>query len=218
MDSFLSRLTFSFLLGQVAPGFIFTTLVWLVYQPEVSELVIRIVGNSATQASAPPWILLIFSGTLVGVVLDQLSWTGAGWQTNYLKRKGWRHYEEKVPSVVWILIGPLGVLVPILTALVCSRASDLTVQEFLPKIKPELFGQWEWLQNFYLYSAQFSSNTALALSLVYLPLYLKQMSFSHAIVLWTTIGLLQLLSIRTFDTLFQAEHELSQRVDHEGGA
>lgn len=220
MDKFLGKLTFSFLLGQLAPGFLLVTTLWLIYEPSIDflEPAPSIVesgaldSDDAGEAAAAvekkqyvPWIFLLASGALIGIIVDQLNWAGHG----TLDRVD-RHRLFIKHSILWIVMGPLGVLVPVLIALALTKTEDLVVKEFLPRVDPTYFGHWEWLQNFYLYSAQYLINTALVASVLLVPVSMANGSWGVFAAGWFGIGLLTLLAIRAFNSLFAAEEQLAR--------
>ena len=99
---------------------------------------------------------------------------------------------------MWIALGPIGVVAPILIALLFAKTEDLKVREFLPRVAKDDFDRWEWLQNFYLYSAQFLINTAFVASLLLLPLAITLKSFWLGVGIWLFAGVMVLLAVRTW--------------------
>ena len=201
MDKFLGRLTFGFLIGQVAPGFLIVTSLWFIYKPDIGFLHLQLAPG------AVPWFTLLAVGSFVGMALDQLNWVGTGWYSSFLKK----HPSIKKIDffvVFWIVLGPLGVVLPVLIGLTFAKVSDLKANEFLPAIDPDRFNQWQWLQDFYLYRSEFFINTSLAAALLFIPLSMEGISFWYGVTLWATVGVFNLLSIRMTETLEGAEEEL----------
>jgi hypothetical protein len=203
VDKFLGRLTFGFLLSQVAPGFVMVTAIWLIYGPDLG---VFMPAPAADGTQTPPWFFLLVLGALSGVVLDQLNWAAGGWHATMAKTEKFKlHQLDKLPSVVLILLGPIGAVFAVMGALFFSKVGDLTVEEFLPSIDPKRFEQWEWLQSFYVYSALFCANAALAAAILFVPVLMSDLTRPWATAVWFAAGILTLLENRAFGSLSDAE-------------
>ena len=206
MDKFIGRLTFGFLLGQAAPGFILMVVLWDLGYIDFGSL---LASQASATSGSPPWLALLVTGSLVGVVIDQIGWATGGWlMAKETEGTLPSEYFENFNSLAIVLLGPVLVAGLALYALLFSKVKDLNVREFLPRISSEKFAQWEWLQSFYLYTAQFFMNAALAGTLAILPIWIATEQIAWTLALWTGIGLLKLMEMRASSTLFAAESEL----------
>lgn len=209
MDKFLGRLTFGFVLGQLAPGLLLAVGLWLVFQPTLSA-----VGHSG---NGPPWAMLFVLAAFLGITLDLVSWSAHGvWDKLTSVPPDHTSIRFLQHAGLTIALGPATVLFPVIKGLVFSRTAKLVVREHLPWIPSEKMEQFEWLQNFHLYPAQFAANASLALSLLFLVLLGRCLGawqwhdFPFLAGLWVAAGLLQVLSIRTYASLFDAERRLTK--------
>lgn len=197
MADFLGKVAFGTLLGQWLPGCLLI-LGW--FKLDASRL-------PTVKESDWPWILV--AGLLAGLVLDGLNWAARARMERACERRGLLVTEQFVcRSPIWVVaLGPVLPSMAIVSALF-TRTRRLAVSENLPQISKDKFEAFKWLQEFYLYQGQFFANTAVvAAALSVRWLVQPPGHYGREIVLgsWPLTGLLWLLALRTFATLFWAE-------------
>jgi MFS family permease len=227
MRDFVSKVTFGFLMAQFVPGAVLVySIAFLVTalgaDPSLSS---SQVAEVALKALSERLGYFVTAGLCVGagMLLHGLNWAVLGFLESRREHlppgrdsvvHAW--YHDRLPIVLQVILGGLIALLEILCFLVCARRVEAAViEENVPHIPSDKMDAFRFLQDFYLYFAQFFSHTSYALTTAAILYLAYGITFSRLPVIlggllafWLSAGAFFVLGRIQFRTLFKAEREL----------
>jgi hypothetical protein len=178
MKDVASKLTFGFLMAQLFPGAVAVFAVsfaYFSYQGQLpggalvaSNLVLR------TWNDAPIAHQLFLLGLCIGfgMLIHGINWAVLGALENGGKVSIFRSRWHKSPVAAQILLAPFRLVFELLQLLfIRGGIEPLSIEENVPRVDDKLMKQHEFLQDFYLYPAQFFAHTAYALLVLQAALF-----------------------------------------------
>jgi len=222
MKDFFSKVTFGFLMAQVFPGAVAVLSLSFLYstfganQPDSLLGAIRttIAGWATASATAQLFLLGLCIGA--GMAIHGLAWSVIGFYESSRDKAIFDSFWHKRRIVYQVLLGPLKIVGE--TAFFLFTTTNIrgaTVPENAPRIHKDLFAHFEFLQDFYLYNAQFFTHTAYALvgSFVSVVAFiigngLTPRRIIVGILVYITCGLFFVLGRIQLSSLFAAEDDL----------
>jgi hypothetical protein len=221
MKDFVTRTTFGFLMAQLFPGTLTVysiSFTYFAFERDfpnslliAADRTLTIWGNSPV----PHQLFLLGLCIGTGMFLYGLNWAVMG------------HLEERYGSIfdsywhdwrLWlqVLVAPIKLPAETIQLFVETKhIRNASIEENLPRIPADRSPHFEFLQDFYLYNAQFFSHTAYGI----LSCLLALVGFSMAngltirraaliVLLYIAVGLFFILGRIQFRSLFAAEQEL----------
>jgi hypothetical protein len=222
MKDFFSKVTFGFLMAQVFPGAVAVLSLSFLYsnfganQPNSLLGAIRttIGGWAAASATAQLFLLGLCIGA--GMAIHGIAWSVVGFYESSRDKAIFDSFWHKHRIAYQVLLGPLKIIGE--TAFFLFTATNIrgaTVPENVPKIHKDLFPHFEFLQDFYLYNAQFFTHTAYALvgSFASVVAFIIGNGWTPrriivGILVYITCGLFFVLGRIQLSSLFAAEDDL----------
>lgn len=169
MKDALTKLTFGFVMAQLFPGAIATTAATLAYlawdrrlPASVVTAVDQLLENWSHGTSAHHLFLL---GLCIGfgMFIHGLHWAALGALEKDGKVSVFSSRWHRWPIVFQVLLGPLRMFFELICLGSTVSTKAASIHENVPQIGQDQMMQHEFLQEFYLYSAQFFAHTAWAL-------------------------------------------------------
>ncbi len=228
-----SKFTFGFLMAQLFPGIVAVSALSLAVKAtrsgEAASDLWTFAGSAWEEMFAKPaWIpAYLFLAVGTGMLIHGLNWTVLAWLENH------KNPDEPRPvrETFWhgrlvlfqLLLGPIKMVAEIAWLLVARGLKPLAMDENVPNVKPERMANFVFLQEFYLYFAQFYAHTAYALlfAMPCLTVTLFHAGWSWGssfllVVLYFATSLFFLVGRVQLNTLFKAERALSNQSETEG--
>lgn len=226
MKDLVSKVTFSFVMAQLFPGAIALFAVSFAYRsweghqeghqpgailPAAAE-VLRVLGES----TLPQALFLVAVSIGAGMLIHGLHWAVLGALENGPKESVFDSRFHGLRIILQIILAPVRAVWEVAYLSVGPRhIRNTRMDENVSHVHPDLVPQYEWIQEFYLYSAQFFAHVSYALMAVLLAVV-------HFITLhgWTgrraaLMGMVYLLSGIMFTlgriqlaSMFRAEYNL----------
>ncbi len=224
MEQFLARFTLSFLMAQLFPGAVAILSITcpikarlLPASSSMSELFMT-VGNYWFHSFRSTVIFLFLSGAM-GLLIHGVGWTTMAWLENHdphdNKKSIRTSFWHKLHLGIQIFIMPPKMLIELLWVLCAPNLDLLRMEENAASIRAEDKPAFDYLQDFYLYFAEFYVHTSYALLLSFLFLLctwlIMGFTFSRLLLLaliYLGTSIFFLIGRIQFLTLFKAEHGL----------
>ena len=220
-----SKFTFGFLMAQLFPGVVAFSALSLAVKADRSQTATSDLLTFAASAwegmvAKPAWIpAYLFLAVGIGMLIHGLNWTVLAWLENNKNPDDPQPVRDSFwhgGLVLWqIFGGPIKMVIEIAWLLVARGLEPLAMDENIPKIPPEHMPHFLFLQEFYLYFAQFYAHTAyamlfampcLAMTFSWIGWSLKRVVL--LVVLYFATSLLFLIGRVQLNTLFKAELEI----------
>lgn len=171
MKDLVSKITFGFVMAQLFPGSVAVLSISLLNlalsTPELVSMVMAIRGIVAS------WSILTISGALfllgmcmgAGMLIHGLHWAVMGQLERDFGSVFDSYWHKK--RLVWqVLLGPVKIVREIVALFLLAKGiRSATVKENVVRLDKDKMPQFLFLQDFYLYPAQFFAHTAYALLL-----------------------------------------------------
>ncbi len=240
MKDFISKFTFGFVMAQLFPGAIAVlgsaVLVHAASPPRPTSFVGSVLSILESWGTLDvPYIALLLAVFVgAGMLIHGLHWAVLGylesryetfsrspahWRTKKIEAGSSEPDGEGVPLWWQILRGPVMIILEVgqLTFL-ATDISKVSIEENAPQVSKDLMPQFEFLQEFYLYSAQFFAHTgyALLVMLTSVVTFIAWNGFTPhragiGVALYLAIGVFFVLGRIQLETLFKAEEEIVRR-------
>jgi len=168
-----SKFTFGFLMAQLFPGAVAVSAVALAIEAVNSEtatgdlmaVLCGVYDNAFGSASRLAIYLFLAVGT--GMLIHGIHWSVLAWLEN--RQSG--EYETPIVDSFWhgklvvvqLLLGPVKMILELVWLLFAGGLGPLRMTENVPRVPPSRMPNFLFLQEFYLYFAQFYAHTAWAL-------------------------------------------------------
>ncbi len=238
MKDFFSKLTFGFIMAQLFPGAVAILSIGFLYytlfggpQPDSMLLVWK---DTIERWGTAPTVAQLFLGGLcigAGMVIHGIDWsiigyyeTGHTYKDPNQKRSIFNSFWHKRPLWIQVLLGPVKIVGESILLLTHAKdIRDATVPENVVKLDKDLFPHFEFLQEFYLYNAQFFSHTAYALVACITAVLTfivehgatpRRLAF--AVIVYLVAGVFFVLGRLQMQTLFSNEEKLVERSRWQG--
>lgn len=240
MEQFLGRFTLGFLMAQLFPGAVAVLSCSCPYvanqaaPPRTMVELFTSVGN-IWFGSARNTIIFLFLSGAVGLLIHGISWSVMAWLEN-ANPPSWLGAPHSPPGgsiresfwherriVFQVVAAPLKMVLELLFALSTPKLEVLRMEENASRIKPEDKPTFDFLQDFYLYFAQFYAHTAYAF-LLSIPFlfsawaYMGEFTARRTLLLllaYFGAGVFFIIGRVQYITLFKAEWELVERAERE---
>lgn len=238
MKDFFSKLTFGFIMAQLFPGAVAVLSLGFLYYtlfgaPQPDSLVLALKAAVDHWGTAPTVAQLFLGGLCVGagMVIHGIDWSIIGYyetshsQDDPNKRKSvFNSFWHDKRLLFQVFVGPPKIVAE--SVLLLIRAKGIraaTVPENIVKLHKDLFPHFEFLQEFYLYNAQFFSHTAYALvvSIAAVITFIAEHGMTPRRILFAGIiylasGIFFVLGRLQMQTLFANEEALIARSSWQG--
>ena len=229
-----SKFTFGFLMAQLFPGIVAVSAVSLAVRASRTEQVVEdlwpFMGTVWEEMFTKPiWIpLYLFLAVGTGMLIHGLNWTVLAWLENHKNiekpKPAWKSFWHRRLILFQLLAGPIKMVAEILWLLSARGIRPLVMEENAPRIKPDYMPNFTFLQDFYLYFAQFYSHTAYAL-LISIPCFIITLCSvgltigrcGLLLLLYCATSIFFLLGRVQLTTLFKAELMLCNQSGTSGG-
>lgn len=170
MKDFVSKATFGFLMAQLFPGAVAVLGVSFFYfqattvEPDSLLGAVRLTVGNWGQLPTISQLFLVGSCVGAGMLIHGIHWSVIGFYECKDDRGSiFDSFWHDKPLVLQLLGGPIKIVVETASFLGIRHIRKATVEENAVKVDKDLFPNFEFLQEFYLYPAQFFAHTAYAL-------------------------------------------------------
>lgn len=229
MKEIFSKFTFGFLMAQFFPGavVVFSVGCFFIIPPKETTSIVNFCKSMVEQwtSDIPKMVIFGFLSVGFGMSIHSLNWMVLAWLENRdgsRKTRIYDYFYHKKRLVIQILIGPVIMVCEIIGLLFCKSIDILRMEENLPHIKPEKIPAFTFLQDFYLYFAQFYLHTSYAL-LFGIPIFLLCVQeyadcYRFCLLLvsgYCCVGYLFVAGRVQLLTLFKAECEMIEKEGEE---
>jgi hypothetical protein len=225
MNDLISKATFGFLMAQLFPGAIAVFAIGSAYfalQPNHPPTLLAAASRQLTiwgAASLGEQLFLIGLCIGAGMIIHGLNWAVLGALENHLKGSVFNAPFHAQRIFIQILLAPVRAVIELFTFLYVPKdIRDVRMPENVANITKDEMAQFQWLQDFYLYSAQFFAHVSIALGLVILALVefaivhgVTFRRFTIFVLLYFLMGLCFTLGRIQFASLFLAETTMADR-------
>lgn len=222
MKDFFSKVTFGFLMAQLFPGAVAVLSLSFLYsnfgasQPDSLLGAIRATIRGWATASGTAQLFLVGLCIGAGMAIHGIAWSVVGFYESTKDKAIFDSFWHKRRIVNQVFLGPLKIVGETASFLFeTTNIRGATVPENAPKVHKDLFPHFEFLQEFYLYNAQFFTHTAHALVASFLSIVafivangLTPRRIIVAILVYFTCGLFFVLGRIQLSSLFAAEDDL----------
>ena len=236
MKDFISKVTFGFLMAQLVPGlvviyaFSFAYVAFFGIELGTIEEVVNAAIN-VWSASIESLLIFLILSLGAGMAIHGLHWAVLGFmEYHFAERKDGKVIEpQPVCETFWhnwriifqIIMGPIKLVWEIVLFLFSKqKLNEVAIAENIPNIPSEKIEAFKFLQDFYLYFAQFYAHTAYALIVLFVLviaaiLFSTRIVFSthcvlFAAVVWLVSGFFFLISRIQLTSLFKGEDQLTR--------
>lgn len=241
MEQFLGRFTLGFLMAQLFPGAVAVlscTCPYVARQADPPKTMVELftaVGSLWFGPARNTVIFLFLSGA-AGLLIHGISWSVMAWLEND-NPPAWLGERRSPPGspiresfwhqrriILQVVAGPVKMLLELLLALGAPKLEVLRMEENASHIRPEDKPAFDFLQDFYLYFAQFYAHTAYAF-LLSIPFlfsawaYMGEFTARRTLLLllaYLGAGVFFIIGRVQYITLFNAEWYLVERAEREG--
>lgn len=217
MKDFLPTFTFGFLMAQLFPGGVAVLCATFPYVTLTSDKVVRLTGlfnkvGDVWFGSARNTVVFLFAATATGMFIHGLDWVCLGWQTHAVDERNRPKFDENQESVdrplrhhpfhrknlaVQFVTAPWEMVAELLSLTRVPKLSCVAMGENVPRMQPTHMPIFSWLQDFYLYFAQFYLHMAYAL-LVGIPAVILSFIFWGEVSLFRILFVISLSSMMSF--------------------
>jgi len=206
----------------LSAGFLFQIL----SSPQPDSFLISIQSTIADWGALTLTAQLFLAGLCVGagMAIHGIHWSVIGYYESTEGNDVFHSFWYNMPLIFQVLLGPPKIVGE--TAIMVWGAKTIqgaAVPENVPQIHKDLFPHFEFLQEFYLYSAQFFAHTAYALvislasAIAFVAVNgLTPRRLAIAIVVYLACGVFFVLGRVQLSSLFSAEIELARRSAWQG--
>jgi hypothetical protein len=232
MNSLFSKLTFGFVMAQLFPGAILLLSISVAFRGVfMNSVVLRVCIEDAINYWTANTSRVVFGSCLsvgLGMAIHGLNWSVIGFmegqksdgQEATIYKSFW--HEKRV--IIQILLGPIKMSMEILKFLWQGKElSKILLTENVNDVPKEKWDAFIFVQNFYLYFAQFYAHTSYALLFVLITLaeftllgHSKLDTLVLMAIVWIATGGSFIISRIQYGSLFTAEYELSGKLDENG--
>ena len=243
MEQFLGRFTLGFLMAQLFPGAVAVLSCTCPYMakeavpPKTMIELFTSVGNLWFGSTRNTVIFLFLSGA-AGLLIHGISWSVMAWLENEgpppwlggrrsppgqpIRESFWHQW----PIIFQVVAGPVKMVLELVYALGAPRLEVMRMEDNVPHIVPEDKPAFDFLQDFYLYFAQFYAHTSYAF-LLSLPFLFSawcimgEFTSRRVLLLLLTYlgaGVFFIIGRVQYITLFNAEWYLIERAQRLGVA
>lgn len=221
MGDFISRTTFGFLMAQLFPGTVAVFAIAFAHaaiERRLPDSTLKAIDRILLRWQKKRRATLLFLLALcvaAGMVIHAFHWSVLGTLERGGRRSMFASAWHRQPIAVQVVGGVPRMMYE--TYLLASSANvyESSVFENVPLINDEWMKQHEFMQDFYLYTAQFLAHTAYALLFCAGALLIFMIRYGFTwrrctmlLVLWLGIGGFLTLSRLQFCSLFRAEAQL----------
>lgn len=230
MKDFISKLTFGFLMAQFVPGAIAVCSIAFVYAAFTfdADNSIKSIASMAFSKWGEPLgakVLFFTMCTAVGMLIHGIHWAVLAYLETCSETDGSRGENRKpayatfchgYPVIVQVLLGPIKILLEILGFLFMGKKIEsLATHENVPRIHKDKMEAFNFIQEFYLYFAQFYAHTSYALLILFFSaglfvcfFGLSKIRLCILVGSYILTGLFFVIGRIQLATLFIAEHEM----------
>jgi hypothetical protein len=224
VNDFITKATFSFVMAQLFPGAILVFSIAFIYVASgvgvpnsvlaTSSLVLGLWNSSSVAHQL--FLLVLCIGA--GMFIHGLHWTVLGYLENRFGSVCDSYWSSK-PLWAQLLLGPIKMSLEVGSLFRrIQHIRDTTLKENAPAVHKDLMPQFQFVEEFYLYSAQFFAHTAYALLGVIMAITLYAVLYGFTgrrLILWLIAygvsGLFFILGRVQLNSLFTAEEQIVQR-------
>lgn len=225
MKDVVSRLTFGFLMAQLFPGAVAVlavTLAYFAYQRDLPDSVLAGIAEilkTWNSASVAQQLFLLGLCVGLGMLIHGVHWTVLGSIERDGKVSIFNVKWHAAPFALQVLFAPFRLVFEVIALLfVRGGIKTMGIDENVPRVHDKLMKQHEFLQEFYLYPAQFFAHTAYALLGVEMSLGVFLYSYGVtprriilAAIIYLGMSAFFTLARCQLVTLFRGEGELVRR-------
>jgi hypothetical protein len=225
VKDFFGKVTFGFIMAQLFPGAVAVLSAFFLYmtvtsnQPDSLLISMRSIIISWSALSITAQLFLAGFCIGAGMLIHGIHWSVVGYYENKTGKAIFDSFWHKKRLIWQVLLGPPKIVGE--TSIMFWDVRDIRgagVSENVPKIHKDLFPHFEFLQEFYLYFAQFFAHTAYALVISFLSVVsfivandftLRRLVVGFAV--YVACGVFFVLGRLQLRSLFAAEEELATR-------
>jgi hypothetical protein len=224
MKDILSKATFGFFMAQLFPGSLIIFSIAFVYLSSItaSSAGILSMANQVlalwANASITQQLLLLALCIGAGMFAHGLHWAVLG----YLEKKNETFFKSSCwDCALWlqVIVAPAKLIIETAELFLCAHyIKDITMTENAPNIHKNHMKQFEFIEDFYLYPAQFFCHTAYSLLavMVAIAFFAARYGFTFRrcflyLLVYLLCGIFATLGRIQLGSLFGAEEDLVQR-------
>ncbi|HEX8722607.1 MAG TPA: hypothetical protein VF736_18465 [Pyrinomonadaceae bacterium] len=230
MEQFLSRFTLSFLMAQLFPGAVAVLSCTCPYaaklepRPATMLALFTSVGDLWFGSFRNTVIFLFLSGA-AGLLIHGISWSVMAWLENHdpssppvaksVRESFW--HDKRI--IFQVVLAPVKMVLELLGALSAPKLEVLRMEENVSGIRPEDKPAFDFLEDFYLYFAEFYAHTAYALLFgfpfvfwTWVVLGFTPRRAALLVLFYLGAGVFFLIGRVQYITLFNAEVTLVERA------
>lgn len=220
-----SRIVFGFVMAQILPGAVVAFGIYEIFLSRFYRGAAQVnfamdILTDNVSSSALNLVFFVLLSLFFGMGIHGLHWSVLGFVEHRTGRAVHKSRWHRSRIIIQMLLSPIQIIYESICFLINGRwIIRLRVEENLPNIGKDKFDAFQFLQDFYLYFAQFYAHMSYALLFIVSvsiflflrgSLELSIENFALVSIAWLICGAFFIFSRIQFASLFNAEHALKE--------